>query len=174
MYIDNGRNILAASDLRLAQDYFEQIQQTLDSLHHLLFAGLPSASPYTTIKYGNCDFSNWFSSGWRSPLPSSQLPSLLSPFRETIRSSRSVPGSIPRRGRELPRPSPRISPRSPRLSHPKAPSQIPRLAPPKPLFLPIHASKTKISKVLSQKEPRKERKSALKRECRLRQSMVIR
>lgn len=107
-------------------------------------------------------------SGWRSPLPSSQPPSLLSPFRETIRSSRSVAGSIPRRGRESPRPSPRISPRSPRLSHPKAPSQIPRLAPPNPLFLPIHASKT------SQKEPRKERKSAPKRECRLKQSMVIR
>lgn len=79
MYIDNGRNILAASDLRLAQDYFEQIQQTLDSLHHLLLAGLPSASPYTTIKHGNCDFRIWFSS-FGVALTPSIIPTTISSF----------------------------------------------------------------------------------------------
>ena len=37
MYINNGQNILTISNLRLVEEYFKQICQTLDSLYHLLF-----------------------------------------------------------------------------------------------------------------------------------------
>ena len=45
MYIDNGRNILTISDLWLAEEYFQQIRQTIDSLHYLLFGGKPPPLP---------------------------------------------------------------------------------------------------------------------------------
>lgn len=35
MYIDNGRNISTISNLQLAEEYLQQIHQTLESLHHL-------------------------------------------------------------------------------------------------------------------------------------------
>lgn len=80
MYIDNGRNILTISNLWLAQDYFRQIQQSLDSLHNLLFAGLlppsllmPQLNAETTISV--FDF---LLSGWKPPSSSqTTLPSSL-------------------------------------------------------------------------------------------------
>ena len=100
MYTDNGRNILTVTDLRLAKEYFQQIQTTLDNLHHLLFGGHLSPSP-ASLELNNQTFASLF--GPRSNDPkilgqfTPQPPSLLSLFRDPIRSSRSRPGSIPRR-----------------------------------------------------------------------------
>ena len=184
MYTDNGRNILTVTDLRLAEEYFQQIQTTLDNLHHLLFGGHPPPSP-AAMELNDQTFASLF--GPRSNDPgilgqsTPQPPSLLSPFRDPIRSSRSGPGSIPRRSNirspqtSIPKSSRLPLPQSvrPSLRSPVLPSQISQHTAPKQPSLPTHASQTKIGKPSIKKGPNKE-KFSLKWESRVKNRMVIR
>ena len=183
MYTDNSRNILTVADFWLAEEYFQQIQTTLDNLNRLLFDGHPPPSP-AVMELNNQTFAFLF--GPRSNDPkilgqsTLQPPFLLSVFRNPIQSSRSEPESIPRRPNiQSPQPSIR------KLSHlslpqsvcpssrsPVLPFQISQHAAPKQPFLPTHASQTKIGKPLIKKRPNKE-KFSLKWESRIKNRMVI-